>query len=51
MGRLRLPLIGLLAALLFGSSCFTESDRRQWGEVLSDLRGDDMQMHSHPPQP
>jgi hypothetical protein len=49
MRRLRLLALGLFAALLFGAGCFSDANRRQWGEALKDLRGDNMEMGSYPP--
>jgi hypothetical protein len=50
MSRLRLLAVGLFAALLFGAGCFSDADRRQWGEALKDMRGDNMEMGSHSSQ-
>ncbi len=50
MTRLRLLVLALLAALAFGAGCFSDADRRQWGEVLKDLRGDNQEMGSHSSQ-
>jgi hypothetical protein len=47
MHGVRLLALALLAALVFGAGCLTEADRRQWGEALKDLRGDNMEMGSH----
>jgi hypothetical protein len=37
----------LFVALLVVPGCLSDADKKQWKEVLKDLRGDNMEMGSH----
>jgi hypothetical protein len=43
--RLLAPLV--FVALLLVTGCLSDADKKQWKEVLRDLRGDNMEMGSH----
>jgi hypothetical protein len=46
----RLGLLALALCLLLGLGC-TAADKAQWAEAMKDLRGENMEMGSHSPEP